>query len=1785
MTTVAAAAETRNKSQKQNSTLTSTDKDAHSQPSTRHSTKMAFETETKTSTSDSSLSKGFRSATPNSNGCTSLHQPSSLPPKKNLLQRSNPIDQPQVPLPTSQESSNSIESSCSKDANNDGSANLFKTFEETSKTSLNDDSLESETTEDDRNFVIPPSILEDKVGENENEGSDDCGAPQHTPGDLVWARVSGYPWWPSMVTNDPIQNMFFKVASTASKKCLYHVQFFGSVPERAWINWKNLVKYEDISQFDTLPTNLNVKAKGKKSGKSEKNEVPPSKKLWWEDSIKEANEAKLVDKYIRLDKYLKFKQTDHIPDALFSPTLPLRPKRESLRKRECTTNPEGALKCDTPTKRLKNDPDFIQAIFDLYKSRHLLKAKQKFPHYDDDDLEAFLLLQWKNLDQKIKDKYKKRYENPNEKDSGDETDPGDEETLINRARPLRKCVLTLSTNVYKGTTTENNTTEEASKGSGPESPNKTQYRKTPPINVPNATTASTTKRGRGTAPTSNTAASSSSENQNNSLVIIPEIGLRSPIPILNDEEALEQANAEGHMDDEDEEITGCPAARKEFICKVCETSGELLLCEGSCSGAFHLGCLGLDDVPEGEFKCDECTTGLHSCFVCRRNNGNLRACGIMYCGKFYHEECLRHFPLARLSFQGELICPLHACASCGFHNRKSPDVYHGKMYRCVRCPVAYHCGETDACLAAGCAIIAPNSIICCKHFMPVKNNKTHSHINVSWCFVCSQGGSLLCCERCPASFHLRCIGLSKLPKDETWYCNSCRLGLRPRYGDILWVKVQNYRWWPAEVIFPRMIPQKSMEEPHQVGEFIVQLFATKEFHWVHIGRTFLFHENDKNFHEPGEKQYPRNFQQALEKASEILIKRKRFAKQSALPIFDDYAGLKATKAADLLQPPELPETDNAANGSAAKRDVDSTGLPLLNQPSAPTSRSNTPLLAIAGSSSPPLPLYPTKQTQRKPGVKPRAQGANFFKTSPSHSASPMKRAKGRPKGSGKKQQQQLVAAAAALMAQIPMHDASMQDSDMTVNHSFDEATQKLVSAKNTSFHFPRKSTYHSEVKVLPRKDLKTANHTQHNPKITNISPPCSPIKADFECYQQQKAKNMEPLIVLTESKNSPIVAEPQAPATYKLVYQNSPFGNVQVYSADITEITPCECKATDPDPCGPTSDCWNRLLCVECHPQVCRAGERCSNQRFQKAQYPRFEIVYTTNRGYGLKTKAWIKKGDFVNEYCGDLIDIDECQKRLQFQNDIGDLNFYFCVLDKERIIDAGPKGNFSRFMNHSCDPNCETQKWTVNGDIRVGLFALADISPGTELTFNYNMDCLGNSKLKCKCNSPSCSGYIGMKPLKGASNIDRDRKKRRHKKEKAVDICYRCSTAGVASEMISCGRSFCGKFYHKKCLKPEELQPPLQQGLNNTILSTANFECPLHVCDICSKVAVYICSQCDHSTCQEHEKGVMYELDDHTFRCKYHYHLLIEKSRPDIKNNMDFSQLSTSSNISASGINDNTSMRSTSPSASLSHASSGVGGGGGSGGSLSRSSSSSQKMYLAPPSYQLTSSHHSRAGASPHQHALSSLSTMAPSSLDSSYLQKLSTASFSSHSSSREHSDQLSLYMNQQCGDPTAASMSNNLTASRIAAAGASTGSIDLEKFAAAAAAAGIIPVTSQLTAAAAEVLSNEAMMGGGSGVSGGSGISNAQLSSAAAASIRQMQQQQQQLLSQHNKQHSSASSATKFLTSGDSLLNAVLDSRRSSAANAAAASSLAYQSSFSNSIHQNPTSPKDIHLNFNNR
>jgi|TARA_B110000967_G_scaffold28523_1_gene26569 hypothetical protein len=83
-------------------------------------------------------------------------------------------------------------------------------------------------------------------------------------------------------------------------------------------------------------------------------------------------------------------------------------------------------------------------------------------------------------------------------------------------------------------------------------------------------------------------------------------------------------------------------------------------------------------------------------------------------------------------------------------------------------------------------------------------------------------------------------------------------------------------------------------------------------------------------------------------------------------------------------------------------------------------------------------------------------------------------------------------------------------------------------------------------------------------------------------------------------------------------------------------------------------------------------------------------------------------------------------------------------TLSSSETIDAAERGNAGRFLNHSCDPNCETQKWMVNGELCIGIYALEDIRDAEELTFDYNFERYGDNPIKCFCGTTKCGGWIG---------------------------------------------------------------------------------------------------------------------------------------------------------------------------------------------------------------------------------------------------------------------------------------------------------------------------------------------------------------------------------------------------------------------------------------------------------
>ncbi|KAA3678119.1 histone-lysine N-methyltransferase SETD2 [Paragonimus westermani] len=176
--------------------------------------------------------------------------------------------------------------------------------------------------------------------------------------------------------------------------------------------------------------------------------------------------------------------------------------------------------------------------------------------------------------------------------------------------------------------------------------------------------------------------------------------------------------------------------------------------------------------------------------------------------------------------------------------------------------------------------------------------------------------------------------------------------------------------------------------------------------------------------------------------------------------------------------------------------------------------------------------------------------------------------------------------------------------------------------------------------------------------------------------------------------------------------------------------------------CGP--GCINRALNIECGPS-CPAGNFCSNRQFQERLYAPTEPFYCgPGKGWGLRSTSVIEKNAFILEYVGEVINFAEFRRRVRRYERLGHSHHYFMALEADRFIDAGTKGNWARFVNHSCEPNCVTQKWSVDGKIRIGFFAREHISPGEEITIDYQFVQFGASEQKCYCGTASCSGIMG---------------------------------------------------------------------------------------------------------------------------------------------------------------------------------------------------------------------------------------------------------------------------------------------------------------------------------------------------------------------------------------------------------------------------------------------------------
>ena len=131
--------------------------------------------------------------------------------------------------------------------------------------------------------------------------------------------------------------------------------------------------------------------------------------------------------------------------------------------------------------------------------------------------------------------------------------------------------------------------------------------------------------------------------------------------------------------------------------------------------------------------------------------------------------------------------------------------------------------------------------------------------------------------------------------------------------------------------------------------------------------------------------------------------------------------------------------------------------------------------------------------------------------------------------------------------------------------------------------------------------------------------------------------------------------------------------------------------------------------------------------------------------GKGVFATVDLAQGETLIEYAGEVISWDEALRRHPHDPAQPNHTFFFHI-DDGHVIDGGVGGNSSRWINHSCDPNCEAEE---RADKRVFIRALRDIAAGEELFFDYGLviDERYTKKLKaeyaCHCGSPNCRGTL----------------------------------------------------------------------------------------------------------------------------------------------------------------------------------------------------------------------------------------------------------------------------------------------------------------------------------------------------------------------------------------------------------------------------------------------------------
>jgi hypothetical protein len=172
-----------------------------------------------------------------------------------------------------------------------------------------------------------------------------------------------------------------------------------------------------------------------------------------------------------------------------------------------------------------------------------------------------------------------------------------------------------------------------------------------------------------------------------------------------------------------------------------------------------------------------------------------------------------------------------------------------------------------------------------------------------------------------------------------------------------------------------------------------------------------------------------------------------------------------------------------------------------------------------------------------------------------------------------------------------------------------------------------------------------------------------------------------------------------------------------------------------------------------------------------------FVVKRSRIHGKGVFATRRIPKGTRLIEYKGERISWEEADRR--YDDSIQPHHTFLFAVDDDVVIDAGVRGNDARWINHSCDPNCEA----VDEDGRIFIETIRDIAPGEELTYDYSYildephTAAVKARYPCRCGSPRCRGTILGNKRRFRAQLAREERRQRAERRAAKQRSTKGST------------------------------------------------------------------------------------------------------------------------------------------------------------------------------------------------------------------------------------------------------------------------------------------------------------------------------------------------------------------------------------------------------------------------